>query len=150
MQYSIFRSGLVGTCWDLHVCSVCQSRDYHTKSILQLDFILRLKKYWKLMINLLNSYLEIVKVGEIIIRTDLAISSLISDSPTSLQIAACRSVWNRGESNSLDSVPPAKTFGSAWSWPIEAMTERNITFFVLIWVRALLAALEAPLSLAWR
>ena len=48
------------------------------------------------MINLLNSYLEIVKVGEIIIRTDLAISSLISDSPTSLQIAACRSVWNRG------------------------------------------------------
>ena len=44
MQYSIFRSGLVGTCWDLHVCSVCQSRDCHTKSILQLDSILRLKK----------------------------------------------------------------------------------------------------------
>ena len=96
------------------------------------------------MINLLNSYLEIVKVGEIIIRTDLAVSSLISDSPTSLQIAACRSVWNRGESNSLDSVPPAKTFGSAWSWPIEAMTERNITFFVLIWARASFGCVGSP------
>ena len=74
------------------------------------------------MINLLNSYLEIVKVGEIIIRTDLAVPSLISDSPTSLQIAACRSVWNRGDSNSLDSVPPAATFVSTRLWPSQAMT----------------------------
>ncbi len=96
------------------------------------------------MINLLNFYLEIVKVDEIIIRTDLAVPPLISDSPASLQIAACRSVWNRGESNSLDSVPPAKTFGSAWSWPIEAMTERNITFFVLIWVRAPYGSVGSP------